>query len=216
MDSIPADQVCWLMSVNIAPKWLVQLPKEEANATRLLRMLPTPKVCIQEQPAAQAGPTSRTTQDRYALLLAEMKLLADVASGTEAMTWFAQQAVATAHNQILSGCALRVPARPPQPQVPLPNTSGTSQAAPTHSAPKAATQVDDDFGDEALHELRSVDGRQLMRAMEGKYQLYDADTVKTKLIFISVVMVDSLHTNGTQRVEVDGGWAWQRHMQALR
>ena len=121
IDKIPVEQHEMALGVNIATKWLVLTPDDEAAATRALRMK-------QVQPlsaaASSAHATSeRSSHDRYALLFAEMRGLADAASQSEATTNFVLQGIRSLHLQMMDGAAVQAPWSAPEPPAAATRTS---------------------------------------------------------------------------------------------
>ena len=101
IDEINPSEYGQLIGVNIADKWLVLSAADEADATRRLRLQPKPKPF--SVPATAAAPIFETPCDRYGLLLAEFKMLAEAASESPSVTQAVLRNIRTLHEQVLSG-----------------------------------------------------------------------------------------------------------------
>ena len=100
MDEISDEDLGNITAVNIANKWLVLSPEEESAATRRLRLKPNPKSF--NLPAVVPA-TTETNNDRYLLMMAEFRVLAERCKESATQTHDVLQAIQTMNNSYLSG-----------------------------------------------------------------------------------------------------------------
>ena len=97
-DKVREDLLYSMVGVNIAEKWLVMSRDEEASATAELRCLPAVEMRIPTGPMLQ-----ESSQDRYLLLLEEMKLVAEVASKDVTATRLVRARIRNMYNHLAGG-----------------------------------------------------------------------------------------------------------------
>jgi hypothetical protein len=154
-DSISSDELNAMVGVNIASKWLSVTAAEEADATRVLRMQPTPRAV--DITAAAAAAPRRTANDRYAVLLAEMKPLAEAASQSEEHFVLVQQRMRALHEHLLGGV--------------LPPANASARPA-SNPAPAGGPQsVDCEPPEDELES--TADGRQLLKILANEFECYE-------------------------------------------
>ena len=79
---LPDEQQFSFLGADMSSKWLVQEEDTELEALRTVRCMPAPSV---PRPHV-SNVASNSKEDRYSLLMAEMRILADTASNSQAMT----------------------------------------------------------------------------------------------------------------------------------
>lgn len=98
-DSIPVEELYNMVGTDIATKWCVLAPDDEAEATLALRRMPTPSAAHTQRPAA----VQDSSRDRYLLLLEEMKRVADIASKSSFATQLVQRKVGDMYALLMQG-----------------------------------------------------------------------------------------------------------------
>ena len=131
IDEIHPSEYDNLLGVNVATKWLVLSPSDEAEATTRLRLKPTPPPFA----LPTATPVLESKSDRYGLLMAEFKLLAETASQSSSMTQVVLDKIRVAHEQLLSGVGYAAPSSVDQ-------SAGGKSSTPLPAAQSAAARDD--------------------------------------------------------------------------
>ena len=92
-----------IFGAKMASKWKVLSPDDEAEATRILRSMPSmvmPEERPQNEQVRNPPTAGRSTADRYALLIAELKALADTASVSENGTEYLRREARHLHDKL--------------------------------------------------------------------------------------------------------------------
>lgn len=98
-DLVPEGELYYMVGTEVATKWCVLTPEDEAEATRALRLMPRPSAAETQRPAA----VQDSSRDRYLLLLEEMKRVADIASKSSFATQLVQRKMGDIHASLMQG-----------------------------------------------------------------------------------------------------------------